>query len=43
MNKLLIKRYYKKGLYTDANLDTFVRAGFITEAEMREIKEEHHG
>ena len=43
MNKLLIKRYYQKGLYTDANLDTFVKAGFITEAEMQEIKEEYHG
>ena len=43
MNKLLIKKYYQKSLYTDANLETFVKAGFITEAEMQEIKEEHHG
>lgn len=43
MNKLLIKRYYQKGLYTDANLEIFVKAGFITESEMQEIKEEYHG
>lgn len=40
MNKLLIKQYYQKGLYTDANLETFVKAGFITAAEMKEIQEE---
>ena len=43
MNKLLIKRYYQKGLYADANLETFVKAGFITKEEMQEIKEEYHG
>lgn len=43
MNKLLIKKYYQKGLYTDANLEVFVRAGFITKTDMEEIKEEHHG
>lgn len=40
MNKLLIKRYYQRGLYTDANLETFVKAGYITEAEMKEIQTE---
>lgn len=43
MNKVLIKKYYQKGLYTDSNLETFVKAGFITEAEMQEIMEEYHG
>ena len=39
MNKALIKRYYKKGLYTKKQLDVFDKAGFITEAEKQEIME----
>ena len=32
-----IRNYYVKGLYTLENLDTFVRANWITEAEKNEI------
>lgn len=39
MNKALIKRYYKLGIYTEANLDTFVAAGYITEQEKQKIME----
>lgn len=34
-----IKAYYKKGIYNDANLETFVRSGMITEEQMQEIIE----
>ena len=35
MNKFLIKitKYYELGLYTDENLETFVKAGFISKEE----------
>lgn len=33
-----IKTYYQKGIYTDANLETFVRSGMITEEQANEIK-----
>ncbi len=39
MNKRLIKKYYKKGLYTEKHLNTFVKAGFISEHEKQEIME----
>lgn len=32
-----IKRYYEKGIYTEANLIVFVTAGMITEEQMQEI------
>ena len=40
MSKALIKQYYRKGIYTDADLDMFVRAGYITEADKAEIRED---
>ena len=40
MNKRLIKKYYKKGLYTEKHLNTFVKAGFISEHEKQEIMED---
>ena len=40
MKKYLIKMYYKKGIYKDKDLNTFVNAGFITADEKREIMEE---
>lgn len=39
MNKRLIKMYYRRGLYTEKQLNVFVKAGFITEAEKQEIME----
>ena len=39
MNKYLIKIYFKKGLYTKEQLNTFVKAGFISEQEKQEIME----
>ncbi len=39
MNKRLIKKYYRRGLYTEKQLNVFVKAGFITEAEKQEIME----
>lgn len=33
-----IKQYYKEGLYTEAQLDTFVKAGMITNDQAQEIK-----
>ena len=39
MNKRLIKMYYKKGIYKDTDLNTFVNARFITENEKKEIME----
>lgn len=33
-----IKNYYLKGMYTDAQLETFVKAGMITEVQANEIK-----
>ncbi|MCI8404685.1 MAG: XkdX family protein [Clostridia bacterium] len=39
MNKVLIKKYYQLGIYKDEHLDVFVRAGYITETEMKAIQE----
>ena len=39
MTKALTKRSDKKGLSTKTQLDVFVKAGFITEAEKQEIME----
>ena len=39
MNKRLIKMYYKKGIYKEKDLNTFVNARFITVDEKREIME----
>lgn len=33
-----IKKYYQKGIYTDAQLETFIKAGMITEEQADEIK-----
>ena len=33
----VIKNYYLKGIYTEANLIVFVTAGMITEEQMQEI------
>ena len=46
MNKRLIKMYYKKGIYKEKDLNTFVNARFITEddkKEIMEVKNEHIG
>ncbi len=37
MSKALIKKYYKKGLFTEDQLDAFVAAGYITEDDKTEI------
>ncbi|MEG1204984.1 MAG: XkdX family protein [Angelakisella sp.] len=34
----LIKKYYKMGIYTDADLDMYVKSGTITQAQADEIK-----
>lgn len=39
MKKYLIKIYYKKGIYKDKDLNTFVNARFITEDDKKEIME----
>ena len=39
MNKRRIKMYYKKGIYKEKDLNTFVNARFITENEKKEIME----
>ena len=39
MNNALIKRYYKKGIYKEKDLNTFVNARFITEDDKKEIME----
>ena len=39
MNKRLIKMYYKKVIYKEKDLNTFVNARFITENEKKEIME----
>lgn len=39
MSKALIKKYYKKGIYEEKHLDIFVKAGYITENEKKEIME----
>ena len=39
MNKRLIKMYYKKGIYKEKDLNTFVNARFITGNEKKEIME----
>ena len=33
----IVKDYYSKGIYNDANVGTFVKAGKITEAEYEQI------
>ncbi len=38
MSKTLIKMYYRMGIYSDADLDTFVEAGYISEEEAKELK-----
>ena len=38
MSKALIKQYYRKGIYTETDLDMFVKAGYITETEANELK-----
>lgn len=35
----LIEIYYRKGLYTDAQLDIFIRAGYITAEKAEKLKE----
>ncbi|MCC8169053.1 MAG: XkdX family protein [Oscillospiraceae bacterium] len=37
MSKALIKKYYNKGLFTEEQLNSFVSAGYITEADKTEI------
>lgn len=37
MDKELIKTYYQMGLFTVADLEIFVNANYITEAEKQEI------
>lgn len=32
-----VKRYYDMGIYTKANVVTFVKAGMISEAEYKDI------
>ena len=39
MNKRLIKMNYKKRIYKEKYLNTFVNARFITENEKKEIME----
>ena len=39
MNKTLIKKYYQMGIYKEKDLNTFVKAGFISTAEKQEIME----
>ena len=38
MSKTLIKMHYRMGIYSDADLETFVNAGYISEVEAKEIK-----
>lgn len=33
----IVRDYYNKGIYTDANVSVFVRAGKITAAEYEQI------
>ncbi len=37
MSKTLIKMYYRMGIYSDADLETFVNAGYITSKEKEEM------
>ena len=39
MNKTLIKQYYRLGIYSEEDLDVFVKAGYITGDEVRDIME----
>ena len=39
MSKTLIWMYYRMGIYSGADLDTFVKAGYITEKEAAELKQ----
>ena len=39
MSKALIKQYYRLGIYSDEDLDVFVKAGYIGEAEAEELKD----
>ena len=36
----LIKKYYRMGIYTDKDLETFVAAGQLTREQADEIREE---
>lgn len=38
MNKRLIKMYYKKGIYKEKDLDIFVKAGYITEDDKKNME-----
>lgn len=39
MNKFLIREYFRAGIFTADDLETFVRSGDITAAEKQEILE----
>ncbi len=39
MSKFLIREYFRAGIFTAEDLDTFVRSGDITETEKHEILE----
>ncbi|MGN0149595.1 MAG: XkdX family protein [Clostridia bacterium] len=39
MNKLLIKKYYRLGIYNDKHLETFLKAGYITQDDLMDIRE----
>ncbi|MEI3115618.1 MAG: XkdX family protein [Eubacteriales bacterium] len=39
MNKTLIRKYYKKGIFKEKHLDIFVKSGDITEQDKKEIME----
>ncbi len=38
MDKTLIRIYYSSGIFTDQDLDVFVKSGDITEAEKEQIQ-----
>ena len=38
MSKALIKKYYKKGIYKEKHLDIFVKAGYITEDDKKNME-----
>lgn len=37
LNKILIKKYFELGIYKEKHLDVFVKAGYITENDKKEI------
>ena len=39
MSKVLIKQYYRLGIYSEADIEVFVEAGYISEAEAKAIME----